>query len=58
MYNMMTIVNTDIQYRGKFYGVNFITSHHKETFFLSFYYIYIKRWMLAEPIMVIISQNM
>ena len=62
MYNMMTIVSTAVQYIGK-QLVNPKRSYHKEKkfflfilLFFSFYCIYMRRWILVEPIVVIILQ--
>ena len=60
MYHMMTTVNTAIRYTGKVVmTINPKGSHHKEKFFSLYFfslfknYIYMRRWRLVEPIVVI-----
>lgn len=62
MYSMMTMVNTTIWCIGKLLGKYIMSFHYKKNnfplFFPVFYCIYMKGWMLAEPIAVMISQYM
>ena len=56
MYNIMTRVDSDAWYTGMLLRLNPRSSHHSEKMFLFFseFFIYMKRWMLAEPIVIII----
>ena len=59
---MMTMVNTAIWCIGKLLRKYILSFHYKKKnfplFSFLFYYIYMKGWMLAEPIAVMISQYM
>ena len=52
---MMTSWHCCMMYRRETKSWEF-SSQGESFFFFSFYYIYLRRWMLAEPIVVIISQ--
>ena len=56
IYSMMTITNTTIWFKEKLLRENSEFSSKGEKHFLSFYCTYMRRWMLVEPIVVIISQ--